>query len=170
MNCSFRCFIRYNKVFLDSYPYWHHLISRVHLSILPLSHKNAYTVTHPSFLSFPLAGSGEQVVVTFVAFGCSKSHSFFLKRSSHLKKEGGLFSSEALGLSPALSLRTAVCMPLTTACKSPFIRWQPDGVAGIIGRAWWAPFNLSSRVKELVSRSIWAGCNSSQGSRGYVKT
>jgi len=81
-------------------------------------------------------------VVTFVAFGCSKSHSFFLKRSRHLKKgerarggEGGLFSSEATGLSPALSLSTAVCMPLTTACKSPFIRWQPDGVAGIIGRA-----------------------------------
>lgn len=109
--------------------------------------------------------------------GCGNICSIWLQQIQQLFSwkepatlKGGLSSSEAPGLSPALSLRSAVCMPLTIACKSPFIHWQPDGVAGIIGRAWWAPFNLSSRVKELVSRSIWAGCNSSQGSRGYVKT
>lgn len=128
VNCSFRCFIRYNKVFLDSYPYWHHLISRVHLSILPLSHKNAYTVTHPSFLSFPLAGSGEQVVVTFVAFGCSKSHSFFLKRSSHLKKRRGGSSP----VKPLVFLLLSACAQ-RSACPSPPLANPPLSAGSQMG-------------------------------------
>lgn len=33
----------------------------------------------------------------------------------------------------------------------PFIFSQPDGAAGIIAEAQWVPFNLSCRLKELVS-------------------